>query len=35
VGCVSTGPERDETIIVPGSKLEKLVWGNAGRQQSA
>ena len=25
VGCVSLGPERDETIIVPGSKLEKLL----------
>src|SRR5579871_842929 len=28
VGCVSTGPERDETILVPGSRLEKLVWGS-------
>jgi adenylosuccinate synthase len=25
VGCVSLGPERSETIIVPGSKLEKLL----------
>ena len=25
VGCVSTGPERDETILVRGSKLEKLL----------
>ena len=25
VGCVSTGPERNETMIVPGSKLEKLL----------
>jgi len=25
VGCVSLGPERDETIIVPGSKLERLL----------
>jgi adenylosuccinate synthase len=25
VGCVSTGPERMETIIRPGSKLEKLL----------
>jgi adenylosuccinate synthase len=25
VGCVSVGPERNETIIVPGSKLEKLL----------
>lgn len=25
VGCVSTGPERDETIIVRNSKLEKLL----------
>jgi adenylosuccinate synthase len=27
IGCISTGPERDETIIVPGSKLQDLVWG--------
>ena len=26
IGCVSTGPERDETIIVPGSRLKSLVW---------
>ncbi len=25
VGCVSTGPERSETIIVPGSKLERAL----------
>ena len=25
VGCVSTGPERNETIIVSGSKLERLL----------
>lgn len=25
VGCVSNGPERNETLIVPGSKLEKLL----------
>jgi adenylosuccinate synthase len=25
VGCVSLGPERSETIVVPGSKLEKLL----------
>ena len=24
-GCISTGPERDETIFVPGSKMEKLL----------
>jgi adenylosuccinate synthase len=29
IGCISTGPERDETIILPGSKLQKLVWGDA------
>jgi adenylosuccinate synthase len=27
VGAVSTGPERSETIIVPGSKLEKILAG--------
>ena len=27
VGAVSTGPERSETIIVPGSRLEKLIRG--------
>lgn len=26
-GCISTGPERDETIIVPGSRLERLLRG--------
>jgi adenylosuccinate synthase len=25
VGCVSLGPERSETIIVPGSKLERFL----------
>ncbi len=25
IGCVSTGPERDETILVSGSRLEKLL----------
>lgn len=25
VGCVATGPERDETIVRPGSKLAKLI----------
>ena len=25
IGCVSTGPERAQTILVPGSKLEKLL----------
>jgi adenylosuccinate synthase len=25
VGCVSTGPERNQTIVRPGSKFEKLV----------
>ncbi|MBM3786602.1 MAG: adenylosuccinate synthase [Acidobacteria bacterium] len=25
VGCVSLGPERSETIVVPGSRLEKLL----------
>jgi adenylosuccinate synthase len=24
VGCISTGPERNQTIVVPGSKFEKL-----------
>ena len=26
IGCISTGPERDETIIMPGSRLQALVW---------
>ncbi len=26
-GCISTGPERRQTIIVPGSKMAKLVFG--------
>jgi adenylosuccinate synthase len=25
IGSISTGPERDQTIIVPGSKLERLL----------
>jgi len=25
IGCISTGPERDQTIIVPGSRLEELL----------
>jgi adenylosuccinate synthase len=25
VGCISTGPERDQTIVRPGSRFEKLV----------
>ena len=25
IGCISTGPERDQTIVMPGSKLEKLL----------
>ncbi len=25
IGCISTGPERDETILVHGSKLERLL----------
>ena len=25
VGCISTGPERNQTIVKPGSRLEKLV----------
>jgi len=28
VGCISTGPERNQTIVRPGSRFEKLV-GNA------
>jgi adenylosuccinate synthase len=27
VGCVSTGPERDETIMIAGSRLEQLLNG--------
>ncbi len=27
IGCISTGPERDETVIMPGSRLQTLVWG--------
>jgi adenylosuccinate synthase len=29
IGGVSTGPERNETIIRPGSKLEKLIQGSS------
>ena len=25
VGCISTGPERNQTIVRPGSRFEKLV----------
>jgi adenylosuccinate synthase len=25
IGCISTGPERTQTIIVPGSKLERIL----------
>ena len=25
VGCISTGPERDETILMPGSRLVELI----------
>ena len=25
IGCISTGPERDQTILRPGSKLDKLL----------
>jgi adenylosuccinate synthase len=25
IGCISTGPERDQTIVMQGSKLEKLL----------
>jgi adenylosuccinate synthase len=25
VGCISTGPERDETILIEGSRLAKLL----------
>lgn len=28
VGCISTGPERDETILVNASRLEKLLSGS-------
>jgi len=24
IGCISTGPERNQTIVVPGSRFEKL-----------
>jgi len=27
VGCISTGPERSETIVVPGSRLERALKG--------
>jgi adenylosuccinate synthase len=25
IGCISTGPERDETILIEGSRLTELV----------
>ena len=25
IGCISTGPERDETILIPGSRLDHLL----------
>jgi adenylosuccinate synthase len=25
IGCISTGPERNETIVQPGSKLAKMI----------
>jgi adenylosuccinate synthase len=25
IGCISTGPERNQTIVRPGSRFEKLV----------
>jgi adenylosuccinate synthase len=28
VGCISTGPERDETILINGSRLQRLLAGN-------
>ena len=27
VGCISTGPERNQTIVRPGSRFEKLIGG--------
>ena len=27
VGCISTGPERSETIVIPGSRLERALKG--------
>jgi adenylosuccinate synthase len=27
IGCISTGPERSQTILVPGSRLEKILAG--------
>jgi hypothetical protein len=24
IGCISTGPKRDQTIVKPGSRFEKL-----------
>jgi adenylosuccinate synthase len=35
IGCVSTGPERDETILIPGSRLQELVWGGRGSRPAA
>jgi adenylosuccinate synthase len=31
VGCVSTGPERNQTIVRPGSRLEQLLTKSAAR----
>jgi adenylosuccinate synthase len=25
IGCISTGPERNQTLVRPGSRFEKLV----------
>jgi adenylosuccinate synthase len=30
-GCVSTGPERDETIMIAGSRLDQLLHGKSQR----
>jgi len=27
IGCISTGPERNQTMIMPGSKMERLLPG--------
>jgi len=31
IGCISTGPERNQTIVKPGSRLEKLVRRNGAQ----
>jgi adenylosuccinate synthase len=31
VGCVSTGPERDETIMIAGSRMDQLLHGKSQR----